>query len=73
MQKSNVTHVTSFSVQFAIPITTPYLQSILRVRRAKIQARKKFHQKSKKQNVKRKKKMNLSNFGIVQIIGAIIL
>jgi len=73
MQKSNVTHVTSFSVQFAIPITTPYLQSILHVRRAKIQVRKKFHQKSKKQNAKRKKKMNLSNFGIVQIIGAIIL
>lgn len=50
-----------------------YQQLTLRVRRAKIQVRKKFHQKSKKQNAKRKKKMNLSNFGIVRMIGAIIL
>ena len=73
MQKSNVPHVTSFSVQFVIPIMIHYQQLILHVRRAKIQVRKKFHQKSKKQNAKRKKKMNLSNFGIVRMIGAIIL
>jgi len=73
MLKSNVTHVTSFFVQFAIPITIPYQQSILLVRLAKIRVRKRFRQKSKKQNVKRKKKMIQSSFGIVRMIGAIIL
>ena len=73
MLKSNVTHVTSFSVRFAIPITIRYQQSILLVRLAKIRVRKRFRQKSKKQNVKRKKKMIQLSFGIVRMIGAIIL
>ena len=73
MEKSNVPHVTSFSVQFAIPKTIRYPQSTLRVRRAKIQVRKKYHRKSKKQNAVRKTKTNRSNFGTVRMIGVIIL
>ena len=72
-RKFNETHVTSFSVQSAIPITIHYPQLTSHVRRAKIQARKKFHQKSKKQNAKRKTEIKILNFGIVRMTGAIIL